>query len=67
MICPLMSQKRTPKDDYGYVVCRKDCAWFAGSLEPEELNEEPPRGTCLFWGIFDRLNEIALHLGKQCA
>jgi hypothetical protein len=50
--------------DAGSVLCRKDCAWFAGSLESEEINEKPQRGTCMLWGIFDRLNEIALSLRK---
>ena len=67
MICPVMSQSNAQKGhayEDGAVLCRKDCAWFAGSLEPEEINEKPHRGTCMLWGIFDRLNEIAINLKK---
>jgi hypothetical protein len=62
MICPIMSPGIGSKGKPDYLECRKDCAWFAGSLEPEEIGKEPDRGTCLLWGIFDRLNEIALNL-----
>ena len=66
MICPIMSKKPDQHHAYddGSVLCRKDCAWYAGSLEPGEINEKPVRGTCVIWGVFDRLNEIALNLKK---
>ena len=59
MICPVMSPRLDSEGNTIYLKCRKECAWFAGSLEPQEADEAPTRGTCLFWGIFDRLDRIA--------